>query len=151
LIEEALQGAFRVTGRGDILLLMHDELFADQPTGNAASADDNVEDDAVYFVVGDHLPVASDSQAYAGILRTVADEASAPIEKVKAEWDRMMARVATLLESAKQAAAPGPFELQEIQLQLAFTAKGHIAFIAEAGVQAGVTLTFRPKQNHSPV
>lgn len=130
---------------------MHEELFADQPSGTAASADDDThEGETVYFVVGDHLRVTSDPDAYAGILRNVADEASAPIEKVKAEWDRMMARVATLLESAKQAAAPGPFELQEIQLQLAFTAKGHIAFIAEAGVQAGVTLTFRPKQGQPP-
>jgi hypothetical protein len=123
---------------------MHDELFEDRSVPEPAS--DPSGEDLVYFVVGDSIHATSDSEVYSGLLNRVAEGAKAPFEEVKAEWDQMMGRIAKLLDSAQQSASPGPFELQEIQLQLAFNAKGRVAFIAEAGVDAGVTLTFRPRK-----
>jgi hypothetical protein len=99
------------------------------------------------FIVGYPMANAPDGdQVYGfGGLGKAAKSISRPLAEVKAEWAGMMEKVAPLIETASRANPAGEFQLDVVELALGFNASGHLAFIAEAGVEATVTLTFNRK------
>ena len=62
------------------------------------------------------------------------------IEDIQADWRRISSQIAKLVE-ATSSMRPTGFELDTIEVGLAFTASGRLAFIAEAGVEASVSIT----------
>jgi hypothetical protein len=65
-------------------------------------------------------------------------------EDLAAEWDTIMDQIQDLLQrvSVKVQA----FELQEIAFELGFSAEGHLGFIAKAGANGSVHVTFKRPQ-----
>lgn len=61
---------------------------------------------------------------------------------VKKDWARVTAQIKELLDATSER-APSGFALESIEVSLGFSAKGQIVFIAEAGVEASVTVTFK--------
>ena len=71
------------------------------------------------------------------------------LEDVQTDWRRVSSQIAKLVDATSTVRASG-FELETIEVGLAFTASGRLAFIAEAGVEASVSITLtRPKNNAS--
>ena len=64
------------------------------------------------------------------------------IDDVKADWSHVFLQVVNLV-SATQETAPVGYHLDEVKVSLGFDAKGKLAFIAEAGVNASVEVTFK--------
>jgi hypothetical protein len=62
------------------------------------------------------------------------------LEDVKDDWARLSQQVGEMAGSTAPITAAG-FQLDSIEVALGFTASGKLAFIAEAGVEATVTLT----------
>jgi hypothetical protein len=63
-------------------------------------------------------------------------------DDVKADWERMVGKVVTLADSTDAVSPLSNLKLTELTIELGFTATGKLAFIAEAGVAASITLTF---------
>ncbi len=63
------------------------------------------------------------------------------LEEVKADWAKVTGQIGQMV-AATDSQAPQGFRLSTVTVAVAFTAKGKLAFIAEAGVQSTVTLTF---------
>jgi hypothetical protein len=63
-------------------------------------------------------------------------------DDVKADWERMIGNVMTLADSTDAVSPSSNLRLTDLTLELGFTATGKLAFIAEAGVAASITLTF---------
>ena len=64
------------------------------------------------------------------------------IEDVQKDWARVSSQVAKLVD-ATSSTQPKGFELESIEVSLAFTASGQLAFIAEAGIEASVSVTLK--------
>ncbi|HEV2616687.1 MAG TPA: CU044_2847 family protein [Candidatus Acidoferrales bacterium] len=61
---------------------------------------------------------------------------------VKKDFEKVSGQVEQILENAFTRAPKG-VRFDSVEISLGFTAKGKLAFIAEAGVQASVTVTFK--------
>lgn len=64
------------------------------------------------------------------------------IEEVKADWKRVSTQVKEMIE-ATESAQPSGFGLDSVTISLGFNAKGQLVFIAEAGIEATVSVTFK--------
>jgi hypothetical protein len=62
-------------------------------------------------------------------------------EEVKEDWHRVMGQIQELLQDVSL--VPANFQLDEVEFQLGFSAQGKIVFVAEAGVDATVSVTFK--------
>lgn len=62
------------------------------------------------------------------------------IEDVQEDWKRMSAQITKIVD-ATSSARPSGFELDSIEFSLGFSASGQLAFIAEAGVEASVSIS----------
>ncbi len=60
---------------------------------------------------------------------------------VRSEWDAVFRQVSALVASSREAAKSSGWALDKVEIGLAFNAKGHLAFIAEAGLEASVKVT----------
>ena len=68
------------------------------------------------------------------------------IEDVEADWTRMMEQIGDLAAGTDLGAEKSGLVLKQLSVGLAFSASGKLGFIAEAGVEASITVTFeRPK------
>jgi hypothetical protein len=65
--------------------------------------------------------------------------------EVKEDWNNMMNQLNDIMANSEKAAGAGRYEMDEIAVKLAFTAKGRLAFIAEAGVEASIEVKFKRK------
>jgi hypothetical protein len=63
-------------------------------------------------------------------------------DDLKTDWEKMVRHVMTLADSTDNVAPRSNLRLTELTVDLGFTANGKLAFIAEAGLAATVTLTF---------
>lgn len=66
--------------------------------------------------------------------RTVSD--------VQADFDKVSAQLDQILANAFSKVTAG-MTLETVEISLGFTAEGKLAFIAQAGVEASVTVTFK--------
>ena len=64
------------------------------------------------------------------------------LNDVKQDWARITTQIKEMLEATSER-APSGFALESIEVSLGFSAQGQIVFIAEAGVEASVTVTFK--------
>jgi hypothetical protein len=63
-------------------------------------------------------------------------------EDVKADWTKTVGQMRFFLEGLPLSALG--YEMTEVTFQLAFSATGRLAFIAEAGLTSSVSVTFHP-------
>lgn len=61
-------------------------------------------------------------------------------EEVSAEWDAMIDKLQDML--SRLDVKVGQFKLSEVEFELAFSAEGHLGFIAKAGATASITAKF---------
>ena len=61
---------------------------------------------------------------------------------VKKDWDVVMTQVAQLVSGTDSDLRETGYRLDEISVALGFNAKGKLAFIAEAGVEASISVKF---------
>jgi len=75
--------------------------------------------------------------------RDLGGDLTRSLEEVKEDWNVVMQQVAEIISGtdAKGLAKSG-YQFGEINISLGFNAKGKLAFIAEAGVEASVSITF---------
>ncbi len=67
------------------------------------------------------------------------------VEDVQNDWRRISGQIATIVD-ASTAERPRGFELESVEVSLGFSASGKLAFIAEAGVEASITVTLKRKE-----
>ncbi len=66
-----------------------------------------------------------------------------PLKEVKADWHLVVNQVSDMLSAADRVATSHALKLDEVTIQLAFSAKGQLVFVAEAGVQASIAVSFK--------
>jgi len=64
------------------------------------------------------------------------------LEDVKADWKKVSSQVKEMMESVVTDVPKG-FMFESIEVSLAFSAEGKLVFVAEAGIEASVSLTFK--------
>jgi hypothetical protein len=65
--------------------------------------------------------------------------------EVKEDWNIMMAQLSDIMSNTEKTTESSRYQMDEITVKLGFTAKGKIAFIAEAGVEASIEVKFKRK------
>jgi hypothetical protein len=65
-------------------------------------------------------------------------------EEVKASWLQAVEQMRLLIAGAENLA--GDYELSEIEFKLGFTAAGTVVFIAQAGIEATISATFKRRE-----
>jgi hypothetical protein len=64
------------------------------------------------------------------------------IEEVKADWKRVSTQIREMIQATEDVKPTG-YGLDSVTISLGFNAKGQLVFIAEAGVKATVSVTFK--------
>lgn len=64
------------------------------------------------------------------------------LDEVKADWHKVFGQAQEMIEAA-QPESPKGFGLDTVTISLGFNAQGRLVFIAEAGVEATVSVTFK--------
>jgi len=75
----------------------------------------------------------------------VADFFGRAKQDVEAEWQAMVGNIQQLL--ARLTAITGEYSLDDIEIELGFSAEGRLGFIAKAGATGSVTLKFSRKDS----
>jgi hypothetical protein len=75
--------------------------------------------------------------------RSAVESVSKTVAELKTDWNEMMQSVTVIIEDTERHTKKVGFKLEEIEIGLGFNAKGKLAFIAEAGVEASVSIKFR--------
>ncbi|OPY72632.1 MAG: hypothetical protein A4E64_02891 [Syntrophorhabdus sp. PtaU1.Bin058] len=65
------------------------------------------------------------------------------LKEVKDDWRVVSKQVIELVEETEREASGKKYRLDQVTVGLGFNAKGKLAFLAEAGVEASVTVTFK--------
>lgn len=65
------------------------------------------------------------------------------LKSVKEDWAVITDQVVAIVGGSAGRMKSDGLALEEVSIGLAFTAKGKLAFIAEAGAEASITLTFK--------
>ena len=63
-------------------------------------------------------------------------------DDLRSEWDALIGKITELADSADERDSDSGLRLSELTVELGFTAAGKLAFIAEAGASASISLTF---------
>ena len=76
--------------------------------------------------------------------RSKGDELARSLEEVKGDWNIITMQVAEIVSSTHSGLeSEAGFGVDQIEISLGFSAKGKLAFIAEAGVEASIKLTLK--------
>jgi hypothetical protein len=65
-----------------------------------------------------------------------------PLERLQDDWTKVVSQIRKIFEITPQETPQG-FALDSVEISLGFSAKGRLVFIAEAGVEATVNVTFK--------
>lgn len=65
---------------------------------------------------------------------------------VRSDWEAVMGQVAELLASSRDTIKQSGWAMEKVEVGLGFNAKGHLGFIAEAGLDASVKVTIQRLQ-----
>jgi hypothetical protein len=76
-----------------------------------------------------------------GVFRVRANE-------VVADWPKAIHRLAEVVSKAAQSSVAG-WELSQLEVSLAVTAEGHLAFVSKVGLQGTVKVTFQRNTSDS--
>jgi hypothetical protein len=103
-----------------------------------------VSDPAVMlFSTGYHSPVGVSEDH--GLRDRAEQLLAGSTEEVKASWLQAVEQMRLLIANAENLA--GNYELSEIEFKLGFTAAGTVVFIAQAGIQATISATFKRRES----
>jgi len=64
------------------------------------------------------------------------------LEDIKADWKKVSTQIQEMIQSTEDTQPTG-FGLDSVTISLGFNGKGNLVFIAEVGVQATVSVTFK--------
>lgn len=88
-------------------------------------------------------PVAPVGTVQLQSLGTVVDKIfGRTVDEVKADFNKVSEQLDTILATAFSKVTAG-MAVDAVEISLGFTAKGNLAFIAEAGVEASVKVVFK--------
>jgi hypothetical protein len=130
----------RFQGRGGTIIKLDDDLSIPKPEIL------NVDDPSMVLFQG---PAAGPNFQTMEIM-WVRDGATGKADKlfgrrvqdVKADFEKVSVQINEILSTAF-AQPPSGLHVDSVEVALGFSAKGRLAFIAEAGVEATVTVTFK--------
>lgn len=97
-------------------------------------------DDEVFFITASDLKqpgVKLHSDTGATLTKKVSE--------VKKDWNAVMGQVSEIVSDTDVEMSKTGYVLDEITVALGFNAKGKLAFIAEAGVEASIEIKFKKK------
>jgi len=100
--------------------------------------------DPDYIVFGGEVrlpPGASDEHGMPRAFRGLIPRSK---EKVKADWQQVVGQIRDILDKLPTD-QPG-FAMEEITFELGFSAEGKVVLIAQAGITATVSVTFKRRQ-----
>ena len=97
--------------------------------------------DVIVFVT-DEEELAIGAAEQHGLGETLGKAFGHPKAAVRADLHKAFDQMSFLLEGIS--ATKRGYEATEVTFQLAFTAKGHVAFVAEAGMTTSISVTFKP-------
>jgi|SRR4051812_33614135 hypothetical protein len=98
-----------------------------------------MDEQEVVFVSGSGTTLRpGEVQAHSGTVERVVRS----LGDVKKDWQVVIGQVAEMIGSSDGQVAQRGFRLSEVEVALGFDARGKLAFIAEAGVEATVTVRF---------
>jgi hypothetical protein len=66
-------------------------------------------------------------------------------QEVKEDWENVLKELNYIVTETEKSNSNKNYILEEISVSLGFSAKGKIAFIAEAGIEASIQVTFKRK------
>jgi len=75
--------------------------------------------------------------------KSAVESVSRTVAELKTDWNEMMQSVTVIIEDTERHTKESGFQLTEIEVGLGFNAKGKLAFIAEAGVEASLSIRFK--------
>lgn len=111
---------------------------AKKATANKADLDDQ----SVVLFQGPK-PVGKPGTVQLQSFGTVVDKIfGRTVDDVKDDFDKVSAQLDTILSTAFSKVTAG-MSIDTVEISLGFTAEGKLAFIAQAGVEASVTVTFK--------
>jgi len=73
----------------------------------------------------------------------IGHELSKKVDDIKNDWGRVMESLQFIIGETEKSDTNKKYVLDEITVSLGFSATGKIAFIAEAGVEASIEVTFK--------
>ena len=108
---------------------------------NTRSEDTARKRNEVLFISASH-PEPGNAMLHAGVGGKVV---SRTLEAVTDDWRLVVGQVETMIAATTQETPKSGYELNEVNVSLGFSADGKLAFIAQVGVEATVSLTFKRK------
>jgi hypothetical protein len=66
-------------------------------------------------------------------------------KEIKEDWDNVLEELNFIIAETEKSTTNSHYSLDEVKVSLGFSAKGKIAFIAEAGIEASIEVTFKKK------
>jgi hypothetical protein len=99
--------------------------------------DEQGSSDEVLFITGARL-----APGEVEIHKGAAERIVRSLAEVKEDWRRVVQQVAEMISSGTDQVAGRGYRLSEVSVSLGFDARGKLAFIAEAGVEATVSVKF---------
>ncbi len=91
----------------------------------------------VYFISAER-PLPGTAEEHFGM----GDMLGRRVEDVRQDWSDTIDKVTQIITSRLED-LPGGYRMDAIEVSLGFSAKGKLGFIAEAGVQSSIKVTFK--------
>ena len=87
--------------------------------------------------------LADDAATRDSIGEVIGKVVKVPTKSVEGQWNKTLDTLMSLTDTVSQRV--GKWELDEIEVGLTLSAKGELAFIAEAGAEASIKIVLKPK------
>lgn len=71
------------------------------------------------------------------------------VDEVKADWQKVSQQIQQMIDATTSVGSKN-FAIDSVEVSLGFTAEGKLVFIAEAGVEATVSVTFKRRSEKAP-
>lgn len=97
--------------------------------------------DDIHFITANGLTRPGEVQLHKNSGNTLTRKVS----QVKEDWNTVMKQVSVIVSDTDVEMSETGYSLNEITISLGFNATGKLAFIAEAGVEASIEITFTRK------
>ncbi len=97
----------------------------------------------MFFISAYGLPEEIGIEPHSGTSRQLSKKA----QEIKEDWENVMEELSFIIAETEKSTSINHYALDEIKVSLGFSAKGKIAFIAEAGVEASIEVTFKKNQS----
>ena len=109
----------------------------------AGSARANIDDPTIVLFQGPKPMLKAGAVHLQSFVGDVTDKIfGRTVQDVKADFDKISGQINQMLSTAFSQ-TPGGLHLDTVEISLGFSAEGKLAFIAQAGVEATVSVTFK--------